>query len=298
MKIKYQNLKMSPKKLAVIETANAIINEYSAQGFDLTLRQLYYQFVARDIIPNRQSEYKKLGETISDGRLAGLIDWDAIIDRTRNLRSLASWETPQAIIDACAAQFKHDMWENQHNHVEVWIEKDALVGVIAGVCDRWRVPYFSCRGYTSQSEMWAAGRRLRSANRRGKTPIVLHFGDHDPSGVDMTRDIAERLSMFAECSVHVDRLALNMSQIEQYQPPPNPTKFTDARAEAYVREYGDESWELDALDPSTLADLIENEVRRLTDIAQWEVDEEREQKARTELREISARYDDVVEFLS
>jgi hypothetical protein len=298
MKIKYKNLKMSPKKLAVIETANAIINEYSAQGFDLTLRQLYYQFVARDIIPNRQSEYKKLGETISDGRLAGLIDWDAIIDRTRNLRSLASWETPQAIIDACAAQFKHDMWENQHNHVEVWIEKDALVGVIAGVCDRWRVPYFSCRGYTSQSEMWAAGRRLRSANRRGKTPIVLHFGDHDPSGVDMTRDIAERLSMFAECSVHVDRLALNMSQIEQYQPPPNPTKFTDARAEAYVREYGDESWELDALDPSTLADLIENEVRRLTDIAQWEVDEEREQKARTELREISARYDDVVEFLS
>jgi hypothetical protein len=81
--IKYKDFNFRSASLSVIELANSIIAEYQAQGYDLTLRQLYYQFVARGIIPNSDAEYKKLGSVINDGRLAGLIDWDSITDRTR-----------------------------------------------------------------------------------------------------------------------------------------------------------------------------------------------------------------------
>lgn len=168
--------------LALIEVANDIIQEYAAQGFDLTLRQLYYQLVARDLIPNTQREYKRLGSIVNDARLAGLIDWDHIVDRTRFLRRLSHWDGPEDIVKACADQFRVDKWQNQPVRVEVWIEKDALVGVIEGVCNELDVPYFSCRGYTSQSEMWGASLRLGSYSLKKQTPIILHFGDHRPIG--------------------------------------------------------------------------------------------------------------------
>jgi hypothetical protein len=141
----------------VIDDANKIIEEYRNQGFVLTLRQLYYQFVARDLLPNIPSEYKRLGSVINDGRLAGLIDWESIEDRTRHVRETAHWSSPSDIIGSCANQFAIDKWASQPCRVEVWIEKDALLGVIEPACVDLDVPYFSCRGYSSQSELWRAG---------------------------------------------------------------------------------------------------------------------------------------------
>jgi hypothetical protein len=195
-KIKYVDKAFRQGALDIIDKANEIIDEYNAQGFKLTLRQLYYQFVARDIIPNKQSEYKRLGGIISDGRLAGLIDWLAIEDRTRNLQSLATWSSPEDIIGAAASGYREDKWKDQKTRIEVWIEKDALAGVFADVCEALEVPYFSCRGYTSQSEMWSAAMRLRRYERGGQETVILHFGDHDPSGIDMSRDIKDRLYQF------------------------------------------------------------------------------------------------------
>ena len=243
-RIAYIDKKFSADTIAVIDRANVIIEDYQAQGFDLTLRQLYYQFVARGLIPNKDSEYKRLGGIVNDARLAGLIDWAAIQDRTRNLGSLAHWESPNSIINAVASQYRRDLWAGQPYRPEVWIEKDALVGVIEGVCNELDVPFFSCRGYTSQSEMWAASQRLESYLPDQK-PLILHLGDHDPSGVDMSRDIRERLELFMG-GVEFDRLALNMDQVQQYAPPPNPAKITDSRAVGYIAIHGDESWELDA----------------------------------------------------
>ena len=120
--------------LTLIQRANEIIAEYEAQGFALTLRQLYYQFVARRLLENRQSEYKRLGSIINDARLAGLIDWDSIEDRTRELRSHAHWDDPSEIVAACASQYREDLWASQEHRPEVWIEKDALVGII-GLAD-------------------------------------------------------------------------------------------------------------------------------------------------------------------
>lgn len=280
--------------LKVVTQANNIIAEYRAQGFDLTLRQLYYQFVSRDLIPNNQREYKRLGSIINDARLVGLLDWSAIVDRTRNLQRLSTWDKPDDILDAVSRQYRRDLWASQANYVEVWIEKDALIGVIEGVCESLRVPFFSCRGYTSQSELWGAGQRLRDQLRDKKTPVVLHFGDHDPSGIDMTRDITDRLQLFCGRRIDVRRLALNQDQIEQYGPPPNPTKLTDSRSDGYVRQYGMESWELDALEPRVIAQLIRDEVATLLHKKKWSAALAVENTDKLNLADIAVNYDNII----
>ncbi|WP_433330104.1 hypothetical protein [Spirillospora sp. CA-294931] len=295
-KIAYVEQRFKPHTLEIITRAEQICRDYAAQGFDLTLRQLYYQFVARDWLPNQQKEYKRLGDIINNARLAGLLDWDFIVDRTRNLKGLPHWSSPGQIIEATARSYRTDRWANQPARVEVWIEKDALVGVIAGACQRADVDYFSCRGYTSQSEVWAAARRLATYERVGQRPIVIHLGDHDPSGLDMTRDIQERFSLFG-ADVKVIRIALNMDQVEQYNPPPNPAKLTDSRAPAYISEHGPSSWELDALDPTTLDGLISDEIARWRDPDQWAADTDLMEDERTLLAGVSRRWNDVRELI-
>ena len=279
-----------------INQANEIIVEYQAQGFKLTLRQLYYQFVSRDLIPNTVQSYKSLGDVVNDGRLAGLIDWDAIEDRTRNLRSSPHWSSPRSIVRACADQFAVDLWDTQENYVECWIEKDALVGVIEGICNELDVPFFACRGYTSQSEMWGAAQRLIERENRGKKTTIIHLGDHDPSGIDMTRDIQDRLELFGSTAV-IHRIALVYDQIEQYNPPPNPAKTTDARYQSYANKYGDESWELDALEPRVIVDLIREAVQDRLDQDTWEEALQRQQTGRDQLGKVSRRWDNVVTYL-
>ena len=264
-KIQYIEKKFSAKSMAIIGMANQIIEEYRDDGLLLTLRQLYYQFVSRALIDNKQSEYKRLGSIISDGRLAGHIDWSAIEDRGRNLRGNTHWTDPGQIVRAAHESFQLDHWEGQEYHVEVWIEKEALVGVIASICGELDVPYFACKGYVSLSEMWVASERLKNYSDVGREPVIIHLGDHDPSGIDMTRDIGDRQRMFENITCTVERIALNMDQVEAYDPPPNPAKLTDSRCAGYINEYGDESWELDALNPRTLRDLISEKVHEYRD---------------------------------
>ncbi len=271
MKIKYVEKRFGVPARKMIEQANQIIEEYQAQGYELTLRQLYYQFVSRDLLANKQKEYKKLGSVINDARLAGLVSWEAIVDRTRNLVKNPHWLNPKQFMESVTPQFGIDKWENQRKRVEVWIEKDALVGVIEKVCRRNDVSFFSCRGYTSQSEMWAAARRLQDfADELNQEPVIIHLGDHDPSGMDMSRDIFDRLDLFTDGGVEVERIALNMDQIQKYDPPPNPAKLTDSRATGYVNKFGNESWELDALEPSVLDALIEKTILSYRDDDAWE----------------------------
>ncbi len=296
-KICYRSKKFSDDRLEKIEHANRIIEDYKEKGFELTLRQLFYQFVSKGLIPNTQRDYKNLGDIISDARLAGLIDWLAIVDRTRELRGVTHWDSPESIVAAVAEQFRIDKWIGQPHRIEVWVEKDALVGVLEGVCRRLDVSYFSCRGYTSQSEMWVAGRRLMDYRDDGQDPIVLHLGDHDPSGIDMSRDIKDRLEEFSEGSIQLDRLALNMSQIEQYSPPPNPAKITDSRAEKYIQEHGEESWELDALSPEVIAELIETAVLARRDDDLWQEQVDAENVHRTQLRKVSEQWQSLIKKL-
>lgn len=266
----YVEMKLSAETLKVIEAANHIIDQYASKGFTLTLRQLYYQFVARDWLSNSEKEYKRLGDIISNGRMAGLVSWTAIEDRNRSLMSLPTQESPAEAVRHMRRNYRIDKWKNQRFRPEVWIEKAALEGVVESMCNKLQVDFFSCRGYNSQSEQWRAGKRFARYITQGQTPIIFHFGDHDPSGIDMTRDNRERLEIFAGIPVSVQRLALNWAQIEQYSPPPNPAKTTDSRFSSYREKYGEHSWELDALNPEILHGLIESSVMAIRDEKAWQ----------------------------
>lgn len=296
-RIAYIDKAFRPDSLVIIAQANGICEDYQAQGYDLTLRQVYYQFVARGLLANSDRNYKRLGSIINDARLAGLMDWSFIRDRTRFLRSQGYWEDPEQIIDASARGFQRNLWieSGQHYRPEVWVEKDALIGIVEQAASPLHVPHLSCRGYVSQSEMFSAGRRMRQHFHRGHTPVVIHLGDHDPSGIDMSRDIQDRLSLFAGQRVDVRRIALNMDQVEQYDPPPNPAKLTDSRGADYVDRFGDDSWELDALEPSVLTALIQEAVAPLIDQEAWDYAESVDQHDRDRMTAVASRWTEVDE---
>ena len=299
-RIAYVPREFSDKSLQVIQWANDVCEQYAAMGFGLTLRQLYYQGVSRGLLPNKDTEYKRLGSIINDARLAGLIDWNHLEDRTRNVRELAHWDDPSSILRVVASTFRTDHWANQPFRPIVMIEKDALVGVISAVCEAHDTPYFSCRGYTSQSEMWAMAQRIGGYITNGQAVVILHLGDHDPSGIDMTRDITERLKLFLEYDgfdMELERLALNMDQVQQYNPPPNPAKALDSRFLGYVRIYGYESWELDALEPQVLAGLVENAIYAYIDDHYWSEIEQEIQDGRRRLRGLSTNWSQVSRYL-
>lgn len=294
-KERYKNIKFRDKSLQLIELVNSVIEEYNAQGYELTLRQVYYQLVARGFIPNNERSYKNLGNLINDGRLAGLIDWLAIVDRTRNLRKHSHWETPESVIESAKYSYMLNRWEEQPNYVEVWVEKDALIGIVSQACSKLDVPHFSCRGYTSQSEMWLAAQRFKRQGWRNSRTII-HLGDHDPSGIDMSRDIQERMDLFG-ADVEVKRVALTMEQIETFNPPPNPTKLSDARATGYISKYGYECWELDALEPKVITELIENEVTALMDWDLFNSVVEKEKTDKNNIQKICDNYKSVISYL-
>lgn len=346
-KIRYESWDPKADALEVIAQATDICRDYRSQGYDLTLRQLYYQFVARGLIPNTNQSYKRLGSIVNKARMAGLLDWAYIVDRTRNIAGIGSFGTPDEYIRGIADYFTVDHWVDQPYYVEVWVEKEALAGVVQRAANRFDVPYFSCRGYVSQSELWGAGRRIGRQLDQGKSVLILHLGDHDPSGIDMTRDIRERLELFTTTDFYEDnaggiyldegdeddegnitrsgveavkramaertlfpdddpieirRIALNMDQVLQYNPPPNPAKMTDSRVAGYIEQHGRQSWELDALDPSTLTDLIALHIDEVVDPELWDEHDEIQNRERARLsyvadrwQTIAAEYDDLQE---
>jgi len=282
----------SADSLKKIEIVNIILDEYAAQGFDLTLRQLYYQMVARGYIENTMQSYKRTGSLVSDARLAGLIDWSMIADRGRETVTPNHWRSPAEIVESAARQFRIDKWETQRNHVEVMVEKQALEGVLIPVCRKLDIPFSANKGYSSSSAMYETGQRLFLQHTAGKTVWLLYLGDHDPSGIDMTRDVGERLEMFADVPVYVKRLALNYDQVETLHPPENPAKDTDSRYAGYVEQFGESSWELDAVSPTMLAQLVTDAVLPLRDETLWAEAVLKENRMREDLQEFADTYEE------
>jgi hypothetical protein len=298
-RITYKEMNFTPEREAKITTANAIIEEYHRQGYTLTLRQLYYQFVARGLIENTERSYKNLGSIVSDGREAGLIDWFAIEDRGRNCSSVYVQEDEQDCLRGLEYHYALDFWERQNAYVEVWVEKEALAAVVQRPADRWHVPYMACKGYLSASEAWRAGRRFEEKQAEGRDQlVVIHLGDHDPSGIDMSRDNRDRLQLFSNYSdVQLHRIALNMDQVEQYSPPPNPAKVTDSRAADYIARFGHTSWELDALEPKVLDKLIGDKILEFVDMEKWNETEAEQDEARKLLARLYSNWPEVREYV-
>lgn len=295
-KIAYKKYQPQKTNARILRFSKSIIDEFQVDGFDVTLRQLYYKMIARDLFPeawkdeegnkNNPKSYGKFKAIIGNGRLGGFVDWDSIVDRTRKVKRQAHWESPAEIINSCAQQFRLDSRKDQDIYVEVWVEKEAMGGVLESVCPKLDVPYFACKGYDSLSMVWRAAIRFRKEEEHREV-LVLYLGDHDPSGIDMVRDIQDRLDMFGCTRTFVERIALSMEQIKKYNPPPCPAKITDSRYESYRRIFGDEAWELDALDPRTIVELIEQKVGDNTDSAKKELILQEQDSCRRQLRKIA-----------
>lgn len=294
MKTEFKEWNPSGSSLSLIYDVNIILEEYRKQGYVLTLRQLYYQLVSRDIVPNNVRSYKNIGNLVNNGRLSGLIDWEMIEDRGRVLSKNSHWSSPSEIIRAAAKSYYLNHWENQETYIEVWVEKDAVSNIIKPICSQYDVPFMANKGYSSQSAMHKAGERYANSLLKGFSNFVLiYLGDHDPSGIDMTRDIEERLIMFSDMNqIEIERIALNIDQVQKYKPPENPAKLTDTRSGNYIKAFGKSSWELDALSPSVLENLVSSTIQKYIDWDSWEELAERQEEEKKELFRIAKEFEE------
>lgn len=287
MKEKFRDIRFGARALEWIDKINQVVAEYAAMGYDLTARQVHYQFVSRNWYRNTGANVKNLESLISDARLAGLVDWDAIKDRGRVTHTTATWPDIASYLQQLNDAYRRSKWVNQPRYVEVMVEKQALEGVLLPVCQRWEVPFTANKGYSSSSSLYERGKYLQSMRDLEHHEVhVLYAGDHDPSGIDMTRDVQERLEMFSNGPVIVHRIALNRDQVDQWHLPENPAKMSDSRAAGYVEEHGTSSWELDAINPSTLALLVGNAIEGLVDMPRWNAALEAQNRERDRLQDI------------
>jgi hypothetical protein len=283
MKEVFKPTKFRPQRLAQVELCNQIIEGYQAQGYRLTLRQLYYQLVTRNVIPNEERSYKNIGKLISDARLAGLVDWDSIEDRVRVPSIPQEFENLAELVEAALDSYRLPRWAEQDTYLELWVEKDALSGVLAPMAKEYHVTLMVNRGYSSQSAMYEAAGRF--ADKRSKRCFLLYLGDHDPSGEDMVRDISERLDMFG-VQVRVRKIALTYEQVEFYNPPPNPTKPKDTRSVKYQAKHGNECWEVDALPPNVLHEIVERAILTHLALGNYYLVKAHEETDKARLREL------------
>lgn len=342
------------RKEEVIQHIVDIVEEYSSDGYVLTLRQLHYQLVKSNWIVNHDTAYKKLGNILDDCRYAGIIDWDAIEDRGRVPWIPYSVNNTDEALQDTIDQYRINRQDSQENHIELWTEKDALSGILRRTTSKYHVKLVVNKGYTSSSAIYGAYERVISAIDNGQKFIILYFGDHDPSGLDMVRDINDRLTLFLcngrklknttdfeekmelwwdisgnstfslldrgylsdKCFDKLNNsdnpheyydeyeagrvrmfleekdlfkivpIGLTMDQIKKYKLPPNPTKLTDSRADKYIKKFGKTCWEVDALNPKTLTQIVETNIQANIDIDLFNEQIDREEKDIVKLKKL------------
>ncbi len=293
MKIAYRKQRRWTKKTSeLLEKIVKITEEYYSKGFKLTSRQLFYQLVSKDIVQNNQNQYFRLGKILTKARMCGLVDWDAIEDRIRIPKIPTRFDGIPDLIYSALYSYRRDRWKDQENYLEVWLEKDALANILEPVTRKYDVALQVNRGYISSTAIHDAFLRLSAKTREDRRAYILYLGDHDPSGTDMVRDIDHRLTEFG-CLVTINKIALTKEQIEKYNPPPNLSKKTDPRTKNYVKEHGIQSWELDALPPNILHDLVESEIGKLLDMKKFSYILEKEELEKTKIEELITNFPEI-----
>lgn len=286
MKIKYIDVGFIKTTWELLNKINDIIENFSNQGYTLTLRQLYYQLVAMDVIPNKVSEYGKISRILNKARLGGIVDWDAIEDRLRVPYLPYSADSLSDALGDLQTQFRFDRLKPQKVYIELWCEKDAISSILKRAVSKYHVRVVVNRGYASVTSLYDATNRFKRSGKEQEQINILYLGDHDPSGLDMVRDIKNRLGIFGYDGIAVKHIALTTKQIEKYKPPPNPAKLTDPRANNYIEIFGNTSWEVDALTPTVFDALIKNEIEKLIDIEILEGVIKKENKAKDKIQKL------------
>lgn len=298
MKQKFRDTSLNAKSMAYLKNINDIIEDYQSQGYNLTLRQLYYQLVTKNVISNHDREYKKLSRVLTEGRMAGLVDWDAIEDRLRRPQNVYTVTGVKDALKDTYRQYRLNRQSGQDTHIEVWVEKDAISSVLKRVTETYGINILVNRGYGSVTAIKDAydrfGWRIKDY---GREVVILYLGDHDPSGLDMIRDINSRISEMLEIdelsnSFRIVPIALTMKQIKKYNPPPNPAKITDTRSPAYIEQYGRVSWEVDALPPEVLNNILESSILDFLDVDTYKEQVKEESRQKKDIKMFIDKYDE------
>jgi len=251
-----------------------IIEEYAP----MTVRQLYYQLVVRGHIPNNRNAYCAFDRHLTTAREKGLIDAASFVDRSRTARDVIrpGYSSLRSFLNVVRRAYSRDPLGGQPEKVEVWIEKDALSQIVADVLAEWRPTIIVTRGYSPFTLLHEARERLCTSRA-----TILYFGDFDPSGLDIDRDIAEKLG-----HVSTERIALTEAQIAEYSLVPQITKDGDSRQAKFVERYGDAAYELDALPPDVFRAIVREAFLGLIDEEQVRLVAEREEAEVQQLREM------------
>lgn len=251
----------------IIDQAREILEAFNP----MTLRQVYYQLVSRQVIENNRSTYQAVSNALVDARREGIIPWDWMEDRTRKPSIWAMYDSPADFAWHMKYRYKKDVWNTQPARVEVWLEKDALSGLFKDIVGHYGVTLCVGRGYDGWDSIHNAAERYGA----GEDVTVLYFGDFDPSGEDMARSLRDRLADLGSRPT-IDKKALTLEDIRRYNLPPNFTKATDTRSAGHIAKYGDVSVELDALPPTVLQARLREEVERHMDMEAFNACQEQE----------------------
>ena len=263
-----------PKYEEVVEAALEVFKQYNTA---LTLRQLYYRLVSRHLFPNTINSYKRLSRLMVKARETRDVPVNCLEDRSRRIlgRGDAGFISAEAFLKKRIAslresykEFRLPMWVDQPNYILVSLEKDALSRLVSDIANQYSVRTFPTRGYPSFTYVQRMASYMRN-RLSGKPTVVLYFGDFDPSGVDIERDLSERLGKYDAGDYTVVRVALTNEQITKYDLPPMPVKTSDARSDAFLETYGNKSVELDALDPNILKFMVAQSISSHINLDAW-----------------------------
>lgn len=254
-----------------VKATNDIISQYDIL---LTVRQIFYRLVSSGFIQNTINSYKLFDRMITRGRERGDIDARSIVDRARQVMggdygyaSVQDFVRTKISELEDTEQYTRRIWDDQPQYVEAWVEKDALATLFSSIADGYRVVTYPSRGYSSYTKVYEAINKRFSLY--GNRPItILHFSDHDPSGLNMTEDIQSRLYRYGS-HAKVKRIALTYIQVRQFGLEPMPTKISDSRWREYSLQYGNQCWELDALPPNELQNIIRDSIKGHIDVSRW-----------------------------
>ncbi len=252
----------------ITENSLEIISRYE-KGI-LTLRGLHYQLVSIGMT-NSIRHYKRVVSAMIEARWAGLVDFDSFSDHDRAMIGVTksdttdltdSIENAKRQIGAWMKYYSKNRWENQLYYPEIFIEKKALQGVFQSVCYDNDVALGACKGYPSLTFLNEATQRFKDAEDNGKIPIILYFGDYDPSGEDIPRAIKENIINLGCESIEVRRIALLHEQVVEWRLPHAPAKEGDSRTANWD---GLGQVELDAVKPEKLQRMCQDAINDIFD---------------------------------
>jgi len=271
---------------AAITCIRDTIKNILEQSNPQTVRQLYYALTVKGAIEKTETEYQRtVVRLLVDMRERGEIPFESIADNTRWQRKPSSFTGIEHCLNSCAQNYRRNLWATMPVYVEVWVEKDALAGVLLEETKVYDVPLMVAKGYSSLTFIHAAAKAIEA---KGKPAYIYHFGDLDPSGVDAARDIEAKLRRYAPgAEIHFERPAVTRAQVEEWNLPTRPTKKTDTRAKKFG---SDTSVELDAIPADKLRMLVRECIERHVDQHQLEILKIAEESERELLKKWAATY--------